>query len=69
MDFFPATADKFLQRRSSGRFRGGLESERAGVQHTPKHPLCWLYLDADTLVSTHVGITGLILNVISGICF
>ena len=58
-----------LQRRSSERFRGGLASERARVQHTPKHPLCWLYIDADTLVSTPNVLTELILNDNSGICF
>jgi hypothetical protein len=39
-----------FQRRSSQRFRGRLASARTTVQHTSKHPLCWLYLDANTIV-------------------
>jgi hypothetical protein len=49
--YCPATADKLLQRRSFGGFRGRSASERSTVQHTPKHTLYWLYLDADTFVS------------------
>jgi hypothetical protein len=49
----PATADKLRQRRSSGRARGGLASERATIQHTPGRPLFRLHLDADTFVGIH----------------
>jgi hypothetical protein len=49
--YCPATADKLLQCRSFGRFRGRSASEGPTVQHTPKHILCWLHLDADTFVS------------------
>lgn len=46
-------ANSHSKRRSSGRFRGRLASDRATIQHTPRGPLCWLHLDADTFVSTH----------------
>jgi hypothetical protein len=51
--FSLAMADTLFQCRSSGRFRGRLASERATIQHTSRHPLCRLHLNADTFVSIH----------------
>jgi hypothetical protein len=48
-----AMADEHSQSRSSGRFRSRLAFDGATIQHTLRHPLCWLHLDADTLVSIH----------------
>jgi hypothetical protein len=47
---FRYLADMQFQCRSSQRFRGRLASARATIQHTSEHPLCWLYLDANTIV-------------------
>lgn len=58
---FPTTVDELLQRGSSERFRGGLASGRATIQHAPKHPLCWIHLDADTFVRTRNGLAVLFL--------
>jgi len=62
-------ADKLLQRRPSEGLRGRLASQRAAIQHSAKHTLCWLHLDADTFVSMDPNDPlSLILKAVPGTC-